>query len=123
VTIQRLDLPVPPAMTASDDFFTFLFSRAPTRYDELRRKALAQDALPAFRLDGVKLTFNIDADYQIVRMQFTQNVVGIVEGTDVRLKSTYVALGAHYDHLGYAEGEVVDGRRVGAPGKVSEGRD
>jgi Zn-dependent M28 family amino/carboxypeptidase len=56
-----------------------------------------------------------------VRTQFTQNVVGIVEGTDAQLKSTYVALGAHYDHLGYAEGEVVDGRRVGAPGKVSEG--
>ena len=30
----------------------------------------------------------------------TQNVVGIVEGSDPALKSEYVALGAHYDHTG-----------------------
>ncbi len=31
---------------------------------------------------------------------FTQNVVGIVEGSDASLKQEYVALGAHYDHVG-----------------------
>jgi len=30
----------------------------------------------------------------------TQNVVGIVDGSDPALKSEYVALGAHYDHSG-----------------------
>ena len=30
----------------------------------------------------------------------TQNVVGILEGTDPKLKEEYVALGAHYDHVG-----------------------
>jgi hypothetical protein len=30
----------------------------------------------------------------------TQNVVGILEGTDPKLKNEYVALGAHYDHVG-----------------------
>jgi hypothetical protein len=30
-------------------------------------------------------------------------VVGIVEGSDAELKDTYVAVGAHYDHVGYAE--------------------
>lgn len=30
----------------------------------------------------------------------TQNVVGIVEGSDLNLKSEYVAIGAHYDHVG-----------------------
>jgi hypothetical protein len=57
----------------------------------------------------VKLTFNVDADYQIVRTQLTHNVVAIVEGSDPVLKSSYVAFGAHYDHVGYAEGEVVAG--------------
>jgi hypothetical protein len=32
----------------------------------------------------------------------TQNVVGILEGRDPQLKSEYVAMGAHYDHIGVA---------------------
>ncbi|MCA1619069.1 MAG: M28 family peptidase [Acidobacteria bacterium] len=32
--------------------------------------------------------------------EFTQNVVGVVEGKDSKLKREYVALGAHYDHVG-----------------------
>ncbi len=78
-TVQRLDAPVPPNVAASDAFFEFLFSHAPSTYDELKRKALAQEALPAFRLSGVTITFNVDADYQIVRTQLTQNVVGVIE--------------------------------------------
>ncbi len=31
---------------------------------------------------------------------FTQNVVGILEGSDPVLKNEYVAVGAHYDHVG-----------------------
>lgn len=30
----------------------------------------------------------------------TQNVVGVLEGKDAKLKKEYVALGAHYDHVG-----------------------
>ena len=114
-TVQRLDTPVPPNVTAADAFFEFLFSRAPTKYDELKRKAVAQEALPSFRLSGVTITFNVDADYQVVRTQLTQNVVGIIEGSDPQLKSTYVAFGAHYDHVGYAEGEVTRTDTGGAP--------
>jgi Zn-dependent M28 family amino/carboxypeptidase len=123
--VQRLDAAVPPNVTASDAFFAFLFSRAPTQYDELKRKASAQEALPSFRLSGVTITFNVDADYQIVRTQLTQNVVGLIEGGDPQLKSTYVAFGAHLDHVGYAEGEVTrtesGARRAGAPGRVTPG--
>ena len=31
---------------------------------------------------------------------YTQNVVGILEGSDPALKNEYVAIGAHYDHVG-----------------------
>lgn len=124
-TVQRLDAAVPPNVMASDAFFEFLFSRAPTTYDELKRRAAAQEALPTFRLSGVTITFNVDADYQIVRTQLTQNVVGLIEGSDPQLKSTYVAFGAHLDHVGYAEGEVTrtesGARRGGAPGRVTPG--
>jgi hypothetical protein len=118
-TSQRLDLPAAPNMTASDAFFDFLFSRAPTRYDDLKRRADAQEPLPSFRLSGVRLTFNLDPQYEIVRTQLTHNVAAIIEGSDPQLKNSYVAYGAHYDHLGYAEGEVTTGggtpRRLGAP--------
>jgi hypothetical protein len=121
-TAQRLDQNVPPAITATDAFFEFLFSKAPVRYDELRRKADQQEDLPTFRLGGVTLTFHVDADYTITRTQMTENIVGLVEGTDPQLKSTYVAFGAHYDHVGYAQSELADdGTRPGAPGRVTPG--
>jgi hypothetical protein len=124
-TSQRLDLPVPPAITASDAFFEFLFSAAPVPYTELTRLAAAREPLPGFRLDGVTVRFEIDATYQVVRTQLSQNVVAIVKGRDRALRERYVAFGAHYDHVGYAEGEVAgaDGaaRRAGAPGVVTRG--
>jgi Zn-dependent M28 family amino/carboxypeptidase len=36
-------------------------------------------------------------------MRTTQNVVGFIDGSDPQLKNTYVAFGAHYDHLGIDE--------------------
>ncbi len=124
-TVQRLDTATPPTVTADDAFFEFLFKNAPTKYDELKKKAASQDALPSFVLNSVTITFNVDPDYQIVRTQLTHNVVAMVEGSDSRLKNTYVAFGAHYDHVGYADGEVttVDGspRRTAAPGRVTPG--
>jgi hypothetical protein len=124
-TVQRLDAPIPPAVTGQDDFFEFLFSGADVKYAELKDKAARGEPLPSFTLKNVRVTFNLDANYQIVRTQYTRNVVGVIEGSDPRLKDTYVAFGAHYDHVGYAEGEVTQGpngpMRAGARGRVTEG--
>jgi hypothetical protein len=120
-TTQRLDHPLSPNVNAQDGFFEFLFSNAEVKYAELKGKAAEQEPLPSFTLKGVKLSFNLDADYQIVRTQFTRNVIGVVEGTDPKLKDTYVTFGAHYDHQGYAEGEIVQGARQGAVGRVKQG--
>ncbi len=120
-TVQRLDSPLPPNVTAQDAFFEFLFSNAEVKYAELKEKAAKQEPLPSFTLKGVTLSFNLDADYQVVRTQLTRNVVGVLEGTDPQLKDTYVTFGAHYDHVGYAEGEVVNGARQGAVGRVKQG--
>ncbi len=118
-TVQRLDNLIAPNVSAQDEFFEFLFSGADVKYAELKDKAAKGETLPAFALKNVRITFNIDADYKIVRTQYTRNVIGIIEGTDAKLKDTYVAFGAHYDHVGYAEGEVEDGRRLGAKGRVT----
>ena len=111
-TVQRLDNPTPPQVTARDEFFEFLFSNADVKYAELKDKASKREDLPTFTLKGVKLTFNLDAEYRVVQTQYTRNVVGILEGSDPKLKDTYVTFGAHLDHVGYAEGEIVQGAVV-----------
>ncbi|MBS1817335.1 MAG: M20/M25/M40 family metallo-hydrolase [Acidobacteria bacterium] len=124
VTTQRLDQPLPPTATGDDAFFQFLFSNAPVKYEELKRKAEAREPLAGFRLDDVTITFNLDTDYDVLRTQLTQNVVAVVEGSDPRLKDTYVAMGAHYDHVGYAESELdKDDKRPQAPGRVTAGEE
>jgi hypothetical protein len=130
-TVQRLDKPLPPSVTGKDELFEFLFSGAEVNYAELKEKAAKRAPLPTFHLKNVKLTFDLDADYEVVRTQLTRNVVGILDGSDPRLKDSYVAFGAHYDHVGYAEGELAQSpagspgpagpRRLGAPGRVKDG--
>lgn len=39
---------------------------------------------------------------------FTQNVVAVIDGSDPVLKSEYVALGAHYDHVGTSTAKTGD---------------
>jgi Zn-dependent M28 family amino/carboxypeptidase len=80
--------------------------------------------LPHFALDGVTLTFALDTDYEVVQTQVAHNVVGIIPGSDPKLKDTYVAFGAHFDHVGYAQGELTKGadgtmRRAGSVGRVT----
>jgi hypothetical protein len=121
-TTQLLNSPIAPTATANDALLQFLFSRAPAKYDELKKKAEAREPLGGFTLSDVKLTFNLDADYEVVRTQRTKNIVAVLEGSDPQLKSTYIALGAHYDHVGYAESELTsDHKRPFAPGRVTPG--
>ncbi len=124
-TVQRLDNPIPPAVTAQDEFFEFLFSGQQVPYSELKTKSADRKPLPPFSLKDVKITFDIDAEYTVVRTQYTRNVVGIVDGRDARLRNTYVAFGAHYDHVGYSEGEVIKTdsgpRRTEPKGRITTG--
>jgi hypothetical protein len=102
-TVQRYEDITPPQVTAQDDFFDFLFSGAEIKYVDLKEMAARREPLPRFALKGVKMTINVEADYQVVRTRLTHNVVGIIEGSDPKLKDTYVAYGAHYDHTGFRE--------------------
>ena len=91
----------PPQITGGDEFFELLFTGAPKSFAEIKTLLSNREALPTFALPAVKLTFNIDATYQVMQTLQTHNVVGIVEGSDARLKDTYVLFGAHLDHTGY----------------------
>ena len=103
-TVRRLDDPKMPSVMVrpnqAEAFYSFLFSASGVTYADLMAKAVVRAPLPSFTLPGVKLTFNLDADYSIVRSNATRNVVGLVRGADPALAGTYVVLGAHYDHMG-----------------------
>src|SRR4030095_10439330 len=100
ITTERLDSPRPPEVSVSDDVLAFMFSASGFNYEEIKAKAARLDDLPPATVKGVKLTFNLDAEYRVTNTRTTQNVVGIIDGSDPQLKNTYVAFGAHYDHLG-----------------------
>lgn len=101
VSPENFNRLTPPQITGGDEFFELLFTGAQKSFADIKAAAVAREALPTFSLPAVKLTFNIDASYQVLQTLQTHNVVGIVEGTDPRLKDTYVVFGAHLDHTGY----------------------
>jgi len=128
-TVQRLDRKVPPQITASDEFFDFIFKAAGQNYADVKAKATSKDALPPVSLGNVSLTINVDNDYDVVQTRLTHNVVARIDGTDPKLKDTYVLFGAHYDHIGYQQAPPGQGRggfgggQGGAGGCVNQQRD
>jgi Peptidase family M28 len=61
-------------------------------------RAQSGDPVPAFDLNSsktVNITIAVKPDHPM-----TQNIVAVWEGGDNVLKNEYVALGAHYDHIG-----------------------
>jgi hypothetical protein len=128
-TVERLDKEMPPQITASDEFFDFLFSAAGQKYADIKAKADKQDALPAVALNDVSIAIHVDADYDVVQTRLSHNVVGRIEGSDPRLKDTYVLFGAHYDHIGYQQTPPAQGRggfagaSAGAGGCVGQQRE
>lgn len=115
-TVQRLDTKVPPQVSATDDFFNFIFTAARQNYADIKAKADKGEPLPAVALNGASITINVDADYTIVQTRLTHNVVGEIEGTDASLKDSYVLFGAHYDHIGYQQTPAGQGPSTG-PGR------
>jgi hypothetical protein len=51
----------------------------------------------AAAVEGKEVSFSINFETKILN---TQNVIGLIEGTDPDLKDEYVVVGAHYDHVG-----------------------
>ncbi|MGE5836227.1 MAG: M28 family peptidase, partial [Acidobacteriota bacterium] len=128
--MQNVDAKIQPQVTADAEFFEFLFSAAPAKFAELRVKAERGETLTGFTIPA-KVTINVDNQYELLSTQMTKNVVGMVEGSDPKLKDTYVFFGAHLDHTGYrtsAAGGRGGGRGAGAqaggePDLINNGAD
>jgi hypothetical protein len=101
-TPQRVDIPVRPRLTADGEFFGWLLSGAAVTLSELQGRVESGEPLPPETFSRVRVTIDVDNAYEPVSTELTRNVVGMVQGSDPDLKSTYVLFGAHLDHLGYA---------------------
>ncbi|MGI8567176.1 MAG: M28 family peptidase, partial [Pyrinomonadaceae bacterium] len=75
---------------------------------EIMRNTVAGTAPEAFELAPQKrITFTVNVANVSIN---TQNVVAVLEGKDSVLKNEYVAVGAHYDHVGV--GQAVNGDSI-----------
>ena len=89
-----------PVVTASMPLVSAIFSGETVSASDVAKWAQDHKAHAAVVLDEKKrLKLDLGARVDAV---MTQNVVAVYEGGDPVLKQEYVALGAHYDHIGIA---------------------
>lgn len=87
-----------PTITASPRMLSALFFGEKFTATNLFNRTQTGETLESFDLKPEKkigLTVGVKSD-----TVYTQNVVGILEGSDPVLKNEYVVVGAHYDHVG-----------------------
>lgn len=70
----------------------------------------------SFLIDGVSLSFETEFKNEVRQ---TENVMGIIPGSDPKLKNQYVILSAHYDHEGIKDGIVYNGADDNASGTAT----
>ena len=95
---QASSSPQSPGIVASPRLTNLLFQREKQNATSLFEAAYGGQPLEPFALSAQKtlsITVRVKSD-----VAATQNVVGVFEGSDPVLKNEYVALGAHYDHVG-----------------------
>lgn len=76
---------------------------------------LVQGKCESFDLDKSAL-INIKIDS---RHDEIENVIGVIEGTDSKLKNKFITIGAHYDHEGVWNGVVYNGADDNGSGTVA----
>ncbi|HLL16392.1 MAG TPA: M20/M25/M40 family metallo-hydrolase [Pyrinomonadaceae bacterium] len=87
-----------PAILPSAALLDAIFAGEKRTGADVLKGITAGDAGEPFSLNANKRAeFNVNIASQ---KAMTQNVVGVLEGSDAVLKNEYVAIGAHYDHVG-----------------------
>ncbi len=100
--VTKVDNIVPPQFSGDETFFEALFAGGPVKFADILAKAQKGEPIPPMTLSA-KVTVNVDNTFKVVSEQLSRNVVGMIEGTDPKLKDTYVMFGAHLDHIGYSQ--------------------
>ncbi|QQS47306.1 MAG: M20/M25/M40 family metallo-hydrolase [Acidobacteriota bacterium] len=95
----RRGMPAPiPTITASAKMVNDLLAGEQLDYETIKGQVQKAELGGPFALSPAKKAeFTVTVNVGVV---WTQNVVAILEGGDSNLKDEYVAIGAHYDHVG-----------------------
>jgi len=96
----RDDLPVRLTAMASVDVPDYPQIPIVVLPSDIGRQLLAELRKPQAKVNAV-LTVDVER-----KLHGTQNVLGLIEGSDPRLRDEVVVVGAHYDHDGEAHGQI-----------------
>ncbi len=95
---QPQNAPPLPSIAVSPEIANALFAGERQTATGIFNASFGTEAPTPFAMnDQKKITMSLASNTESVP---TQNVIAIWEGSDPLLKSQYVALGAHYDHVG-----------------------
>ncbi|HEY7182742.1 MAG TPA: M28 family peptidase [Blastocatellia bacterium] len=99
-----------PVIYASEKMVKAILAGEKVDYETIRKQSSEGALGEGFDLSADKqASFNVNAK---IDRAITQNVVGVIEGADPVLKKEYVAIGAHYDHIGMARNGNSEGDRI-----------
>ena len=86
-----------PAFSISREFADKLLAKGGTTVEKLEEGLVSTMKPNSFSIDmELEGTSNV-----VFHKTSTENVIGVLEGSDKELKSEYVVVGAHFDHLGW----------------------
>lgn len=89
----------------NEESLTLLLNDEEYSFADLKNMIDDNKPLPAFEINkDIEINVKINSGNRK-----SYNIVGIIEGNDPLKKDEYVAIGAHYDHLGIINGEVYNG--------------
>ena len=87
-----------PMITAAPQLIAALFQGEKASGGNIYNKAVMQDFVEPFELKPTKkISLSVAVKTENIH---SRNVIGVLEGSDPVLKNEYVAIGAHYDHVG-----------------------
>ncbi|HEX7175811.1 MAG TPA: M28 family peptidase [Pyrinomonadaceae bacterium] len=95
-----------PVIIPTAEMLTALFEGERTAGADIMKAANANAGDQGFDFPAAK-TMSIATSVKVSEAT-TQNVVGVIEGSDAKLREEYVAVGAHYDHVGMRPGQSGD---------------
>jgi len=95
-----------PTIVASPELVASIFAREPQNASMVVNASYGTAPVAPFALnEAKKMSISVTSKIEVVP---TNNVVGVWEGSDPVLKNEYVAVGAHYDHVGLCRPGSVD---------------
>jgi hypothetical protein len=103
------------ATTITREMANFLLEGTGQTIDGLKAKIESTLKPGSMDVAGAKLTIATTAKTSLVR---GTNVIGVIEGSDPKLKDEYFVVGAHYDHNGTWDGYVWNGADDNGSGSV-----